>query len=52
LPTDADIAAIPRTTPDPQQACQRLVQAANHAGGEGNITVVLVDQLGIGHFSY
>lgn len=42
--SDADIATILRTTPDPQQTCQSLVQAANQAGGEDNITVVLVDQ--------
>lgn len=27
---------------DPQQACQRLIEAANQAGGEDNITSVLV----------
>jgi protein phosphatase len=32
--------------PDTQGACERLVDAANRAGGEDNITVVLIDVLG------
>jgi PPM family protein phosphatase len=31
---------------DPQAAAERLVEAANQAGGEDNITVVLIDLLG------
>jgi protein phosphatase len=32
--------------PDTQAACERLVDAANRAGGEDNITVVLIDVQG------
>jgi serine/threonine protein phosphatase PrpC len=37
------IAAILNEDPDPQAAAERLVDAANDAGGEDNITVVIVD---------
>jgi serine/threonine protein phosphatase PrpC len=30
------------TEPDPQRACERLVQSANLAGGEDNISVIIV----------
>ena len=43
LPTmmnDERIAAIVREDPSPDSVCERLVQAANSAGGEDNITVV------------
>jgi len=30
------------SAPDPQSACDQLVQAANAAGGPDNITVILV----------
>lgn len=42
---DEKIWHIWRTSTSPQEACERLVEAANHAGGEDNITVVIV-QLG------
>jgi serine/threonine protein phosphatase PrpC len=32
--------------PDPQAACDRLVEQANRAGGDDNITVVLLDVVG------
>jgi len=37
------IASILNQEPDPQVAAERLVDAANEAGGEDNITVVIVD---------
>jgi hypothetical protein len=43
LPTmlnDERIASIVREDPSPDAVCERLVQAANAAGGEDNITVV------------
>ena len=39
---DPQIADVLRTTANPQEACDRLVDAANRAGGEDNITAVLV----------
>jgi protein phosphatase len=39
---DDDIAAILDKSPDVQEACRRLVDAANVAGGHDNITVLLV----------
>lgn len=38
-----DIAAILQREPDPQKAANKLVDAANKAGGEDNITVVILD---------
>ena len=41
---DSDtIASILREESDPQGAAERLVDAANEAGGEDNITVVIID---------
>ena len=40
---EEDIAAILRETIDPQQACQRLLDAALAAGGEDNVTAVIVE---------
>jgi PPM family protein phosphatase len=37
------IVKILRDEPDPQIAAERLIEAANEAGGEDNITVVIVD---------
>lgn len=42
---DADILAISRRQPDTAAACKALVEAALTAGGEDNITVVLVQVL-------
>lgn len=39
---DPEIAAILAAHSDPQAACQALIDAANRAGGDDNITVVLV----------
>jgi serine/threonine protein phosphatase PrpC len=39
---DAQIWHTWRTSTSPQEACDRLVEAANEAGGEDNITVVIV----------
>jgi serine/threonine protein phosphatase PrpC len=43
---DEQIGHIWRTSTSPQQACDRLVEAANEAGGEDNITVVIVQVIG------
>jgi protein phosphatase len=40
------ILEILQTEPDPQVACDRLVEEANRAGGDDNITVVLLDVVG------
>ena len=37
------IQEILRSEPDPQAACDRLIDAANRAGGDDNITVIVVD---------
>jgi serine/threonine protein phosphatase PrpC len=39
---DAGIAQIVEEAPTPQQAADRLVEAANDAGGEDNVTVIVV----------
>ena len=42
---DTDITTILLDTPDPQEAAEALVDAANAAGGRDNITVIVVDVL-------
>jgi hypothetical protein len=42
---DRDVERIARSEPDPQHAADALVAAANSAGGEDNITVIIVDVL-------
>jgi PPM family protein phosphatase len=39
---EEDILEIIFTTPHPEQACQKLVQEANNAGGPDNISAILV----------
>jgi serine/threonine protein phosphatase PrpC len=39
---DDGLAAALREAADPQAVCDRLVDAANHAGGEDNISVLVV----------
>jgi serine/threonine protein phosphatase PrpC len=41
--TDEDMLRIIKNAPSPQAACDRLIDAANAAGGEDNITVVIVE---------
>jgi len=41
--TDQEILQIVETTPSPQAACDALISAANAAGGEDNITIILVE---------
>ncbi len=43
--TEEQIAAILETEPDPQRCADRLIKAANRAGGIDNITVVVLDAL-------
>lgn len=42
---EREIEQIARSEPDPARAADRLVDSANQAGGEDNITVVVVDVL-------
>lgn len=42
---ERDIERLARTEPDPQRLAEGLVAAANAAGGDDNITVVVVDVL-------
>lgn len=44
--TDGVIAGVLGREPDPQQAAEMLVDMANEAGGDDNITVVVIDALG------
>ena len=46
--TEDQIQAILETTESPQQAADRLVKAANRAGGIDNISVVVIDAIGEG----
>ncbi len=39
---DPDIQRVLVNSPNPQDACERLVDLANHNGGEDNITIVIV----------
>lgn len=43
---DSDISAILRRTETPQDATAALIDAANEAGGEDNITVLVIDVVG------
>jgi protein phosphatase len=44
--SDTGIAAILQSNPDVNTASEALVKAANGAGGDDNITVVVIDWLG------
>jgi|YNPNPStandDraft_1061719.scaffolds.fasta_scaffold00378_17 serine/threonine protein phosphatase PrpC len=39
---DEEIVAVLQSTDDPQEACERLIERANAAGGEDNISVIVV----------
>lgn len=39
--TDDDIRSVVLSTNDPDQACERLINMANEAGGKDNITVII-----------
>lgn len=41
---DSQIREILTSCPDPEEACERLIQAANEAGGQDNISVVIIRQ--------
>lgn len=43
---DADISAILRREPDIEAVARALIDAANEAGGEDNITVLVIDVIG------
>lgn len=40
--TDEEMVSVLQSTEDPQEACERLVERANEAGGEDNISVIVV----------
>ncbi|MGD8367872.1 MAG: Stp1/IreP family PP2C-type Ser/Thr phosphatase [Desulfobacterales bacterium] len=48
--SDSEILGAIRSTPDPTEACQKLVALANDRGGTDNITAVLARVSGIGGF--
>jgi protein phosphatase len=39
--SDEQIAAVLKSEPDPRTACERLVKAANEAGGRDNVTAIV-----------
>ncbi|MFM7617419.1 MAG: Stp1/IreP family PP2C-type Ser/Thr phosphatase [Actinomycetes bacterium] len=43
---DADISAVLRRESDPEVCARALIAAANEAGGEDNITVLIIDVIG------
>jgi protein phosphatase len=43
--SDHDIRAILKAQSEPEAACEALVNAANNAGGQDNITVIVIDWL-------
>jgi serine/threonine protein phosphatase PrpC len=45
--SEEEITEVLASVPDPQVATDRLVQLANEAGGEDNITVIVVDVLAV-----
>jgi protein phosphatase len=49
--SDAEILEAIRSTPDPSDACRKLVAMANDRGGSDNITAVLARVDGIGGFA-
>jgi protein phosphatase len=40
---DDQLTQVVRSAPTPQEACDRLVELANAAGGKDNITVAVVE---------
>jgi len=42
LVSESDLVNVIRTSPEPQLACQSLIQRANSAGGPDNISVIIV----------
>ena len=41
--TQSDMLALMLSTTSPDQACQKLISAANHAGGQDNSTCILIE---------
>ena len=41
--SDTAITTILNETPEPKEACDRLITAANGAGGKDNITAVVIN---------
>ena len=44
--SNSSITDVLQATADPEAACQALVRAANDAGGQDNITVIVLERLG------